>query len=256
MSSQLGYLPTIRSTATDVDASRINGRLIYNSPAGFHTVTSKTTADDVTYTAGEVLGGMVLRDCAGAARTDTLPTAELLVAGYKGCCTNSSLRVVFKNVSDADELLTLATGTGMTAPAGTSLTLDRGEVKEYMLVFTNGVPGSAAVTLYQITGDNTLMVTGEEDDDSGVTINALSGIVNTTFNILAGGVAQITMTNSYVRADSIILVSVAGFSGNGRPLVWTGARSAGTTVINVANATDGGDTLAGAAEITFLIINP
>jgi hypothetical protein len=44
------------------------------------TVTNITTAGAVTLTAAQILGGYINRDCNGANRTDTLPTAALLVA--------------------------------------------------------------------------------------------------------------------------------------------------------------------------------
>lgn len=42
-----------------------------------------TDAGAATYTAAQVLGGVILRDCAGAGRTDVLPTAALLIGAMR-----------------------------------------------------------------------------------------------------------------------------------------------------------------------------
>ncbi|MDP1570345.1 MAG: DUF2190 family protein [Vicinamibacterales bacterium] len=73
---------------------------------------SKATAGAVTLTAAEILGGIVVADCAGAGRTYTLPTAALLVAAIPGAQVGDIVRCLVVNGSDADEALTLAAGSG------------------------------------------------------------------------------------------------------------------------------------------------
>jgi hypothetical protein len=85
----------------------INKTMLINAAAA-----SYATAGNITYTAAEVLDGIIVRDCAGAGRTDTLPTAALLVAAIPGVANGDVARVYIINGSDAAEAITLAAGSG------------------------------------------------------------------------------------------------------------------------------------------------
>lgn len=86
---------------------------VTNGPAA----TSITTAGAGTYSAAALLSGMIVRDCAGASRTDTLSTAALLVAAIPGCKVGDIVKCHVVNGSDAAETITLAEGTGGAFPA-------------------------------------------------------------------------------------------------------------------------------------------
>ena len=74
---------------------------------------SLATAGAETYTAAQILGGIIVRDCAGASRTDTLPTAALLVAAIPGAKVGDVVQCLVVNGSDPiTEVITLAAGTG------------------------------------------------------------------------------------------------------------------------------------------------
>jgi predicted RecA/RadA family phage recombinase len=73
---------------------------------------SYATAGAQTYTAADILGGTIVRDPNGAARTDTLPTAALLVAAIPGAKVGDTVDVLIVNGADAAETLTLAAGAG------------------------------------------------------------------------------------------------------------------------------------------------
>lgn len=90
------------------------------------------TAGNLTYTTAQVLGGLILRDTAGAARTDTLPTAAAIVPLIPGAEVGSSIRFLIRNTADAAETLTIAAGTGGTG-SGT-LTIAQNNQKEFLLV--------------------------------------------------------------------------------------------------------------------------
>lgn len=79
------------------------------------TPTSIATAGNETYTAAQLLSGIIVRDPAGGARTDTLPTAALLVAAIPGAEVGDTVRVLIVNGSDGGagtEVITLAAGAG------------------------------------------------------------------------------------------------------------------------------------------------
>lgn len=76
------------------------------------------TAGVATYTAAQILTGLVLRDPAGAGRSDVTPTAALIVAAIPNAVIGSVFEFVLKNEADAAETITVTAGAGVTL-AGT-----------------------------------------------------------------------------------------------------------------------------------------
>lgn len=79
---------------------------------GFGTPVSYATAGNQTYTAADLLAGIIVRDCAGAGRSDVLPTAALLVAALANPAVGDVIQCYIINGSDAAETLTIGAGTG------------------------------------------------------------------------------------------------------------------------------------------------
>jgi hypothetical protein len=83
------------------------------SVSGTPAPTSEVTAGPVTITPAVVLTGIYVRDCAGASRTDTLPTASLLQAAMTDPKVGQILTLKVVNGSDPiTEILTVAAGVG------------------------------------------------------------------------------------------------------------------------------------------------
>ena len=115
------------------------------------TVTSDATAGARTYTAAEILGGIIVRDCAGAGRSDVLPTAALLVAAMEKPRIGDVLRVYIVNGSDAAEAITIGAGTGGTFNAtqtATSRVIPQNASKDICIQITGVAPGSEAYVVY------------------------------------------------------------------------------------------------------------
>lgn len=114
--------------------------------------TTKTTAAAVTFSAAEVLGGLILRDPAGAARADLLPTAAALLAAIPGgvgggaAAVGLSFEFEIRNTADAAETITVTTNTGLTL-SGT-MTIAQNNQKRFIAVVTVATPGSEAITVY------------------------------------------------------------------------------------------------------------
>lgn len=70
-----------------------------------------TTDDNVTFTAAQVLGGIIHRDCVGSNRTDVLPTAALMIGALRNPQVGDIVKCLIINGSDAAETITLAAGT-------------------------------------------------------------------------------------------------------------------------------------------------
>lgn len=112
---------------------------------------SVATAGAGTYTAAQVLGGIIVRDCAGASRTDTFPTAALLVAAIPGVSVGDTLRVHIINGSDAAETITLAAGSGGgfdTNQTTASRVIGQNASKDVYVRITAVASGSEAYVLY------------------------------------------------------------------------------------------------------------
>jgi hypothetical protein len=77
-------------------------------------VATIATAGAETYTAAQILGGIILRDCAGGDRTDTLPTAALMIAAMREPKVGDTVRCLIINNSDAAETITIQAGTSGT----------------------------------------------------------------------------------------------------------------------------------------------
>lgn len=115
---------------------------------GVVTATVLSTAGAITLTAAQILTGLILRDPAGGARTDTLPTAALLAAAIANVKVGSAFMFHVRNTADAAETLTIAAGAGGT-DSGT-MTIAQNNAKSFLIVFTNVTSGSEAYTLYSL----------------------------------------------------------------------------------------------------------
>lgn len=78
----------------------------------YTTVATITTAGAATYTAAQIIGGIIERDPAGGARTDVLPTAALLLASMLEPRVGDTLECTIINNADEDEGITIQAGSG------------------------------------------------------------------------------------------------------------------------------------------------
>lgn len=114
---------------------------------GAVTVSTVTTAGVVTYTAAQLLGGLILRDPNGAGRSDVTPTAALLKAAFPGVNTGTAFEFTIRNTADAAETITITAGTGVTL-SGT-MTIAQNNSKRFLLQFTN-TGSTPTATLYSL----------------------------------------------------------------------------------------------------------
>lgn len=110
------------------------------------TVTTSSTAGAVTYTAAQIIGGLILRDPNGAGRSDVTPTATLIVNEIAACKVGSSFEFTIRNTADAAETITVTAGTGVTL-SGT-MTIAQNNSKRFLVVVT--AVSSPAVTVYSL----------------------------------------------------------------------------------------------------------
>jgi len=110
------------------------------------TVATIATAAPVTFTADQILGGLILRDPAGGARADLLPTAADIVAALgEGAYVGAAFEFTIRNTADDDETITVTTNTGLTL-SGT-MTIAQNASRRFLAVVT-AVGGTPTVTVY------------------------------------------------------------------------------------------------------------
>lgn len=114
----------------------------------FFTVTTDATAGVITYTAAQLKGGMILRDCNGAGRADVTPTAALLVAALPSAVVGTGIRFTIRNTSSTAVSITVTAGTGCTI-SGTA-TIAQNNSKDFLAVLTNVTSGAEAYTVYSL----------------------------------------------------------------------------------------------------------
>ena len=111
-------------------------------------VASINTAGVVAYTGAQIAGGLILRDCNGAGRADTVPTAADLLAAIPSAQVGQSIRFTIRNTSGGATSITVSTATGVTL-SGT-MTIAQNNSKDFLAVFTNVTAASEAYTLYSL----------------------------------------------------------------------------------------------------------
>lgn len=113
------------------------------------TVTTTNTAANLALTAAQLLGGLILRDCNGSARTDTLPTAAAVVDAVEGCQVGQAFEFTVRNTSSTAVAITIAAATTATTISGTA-TIAQLNSKTFLCVLTNVTLGSETMTVYSM----------------------------------------------------------------------------------------------------------
>ena len=109
------------------------------------------TAGAGTYSAANLLTGLIVRDPAGASRTDTCATAADLVAAIPGAFVGQRIYCKIVNGADAAETITVDAGTGGTYDANqtaASRVIGQNTGKTLVIRLTNVTAASEAYVLY------------------------------------------------------------------------------------------------------------
>lgn len=107
-------------------------------------LTNITTAGNETYTAAQLATGIITRDPAGGARTDTTDTAAAIIAGTPALSADGDVLITYLiNTADAAEAITLAGGTGVTI-SNVGQTIAQNEAAMLLFRRTSGT----TITLY------------------------------------------------------------------------------------------------------------
>lgn len=128
----------IRNLFIGDDGTRVLPNMFKN------TVTSDTTAGPNTYTAAEIAGGMIQRDCNGDNRADVFPTAAAILALMPNTEIGAFIECTIQNFSNAAETITMTTATGLTLNG--TMTIAQANSKTFRFVKTS----SSTMTVYSM----------------------------------------------------------------------------------------------------------
>lgn len=111
------------------------------------TVTTLTSGATVTYTAAQILGGLIT-DTISAGCAATLPAPASIVAAINGAVVGTSFDVVIKNTA-ASAITITVTANGASTIVGTA-TITQNNSKMFKGIISNVTPGSEAVAFYSL----------------------------------------------------------------------------------------------------------
>lgn len=142
--------PTDLRPAVDRHVKAYNGEIVSQIPhipvAASLTVTTIATAGAVTYTPAQLIGGLILRDCAGAGRADVLPTGAEMLAAMPGAFVGQRIRFGIRNTSAGATTITVTAPASGGTLSGT-MTIAQNNSRVFLLRI-DALGSSAAYTLY------------------------------------------------------------------------------------------------------------
>jgi hypothetical protein len=224
-----GYLTEASDAEDDLASVLLTGPFpgINDAVARSTVVLTDATAGAKTYTAANLIGGLVLRDPAGADRSDVSPTAALIVAGIAGAVVGSSFEFIIRNTADAAETITLTAGVGVTLSG--DMTIKRYNSRRFLAVCTNVTGGAEAVTIYSLgTAPN-------------LATEALYGVVLAGSHTTTGGAAAEDIEVTGMLATDIPIVTVQDDGTNNRTLLASKAKAGGGNISCTFSGDPGND---------------
>lgn len=166
--------------------------------------TSIATVGAGTYGAAAIASGVILRDCAGASRTDTTATAAALIAALPLDRDGATHECTVVNVSDAAETITLAGGSGVTI-AGT---LAQGTAIRFTFIRTSAttiVVQGTSVAAGTLVGNQT--ITGNLAVSGTLAITGLTTLAAVTVTGIEKTAPTATPANITTAGDATYLVA-------------------------------------------------
>lgn len=211
---------------------------VYGNIYNFQSVASLNAAANLTYSVGQVLGGFIKRDCNGASRTDTFPTAASIVAVIPNADVGISFSCSIQNTSASSYTITFLASAGITLSTSDAI-LERLKTQVILFVIDNVNPGTEAITAYFL---GTLTSAG------GIVPNLKT--VSTSSYTLSASDNTINVDTNTIRAKcTITLPKISELGKNKYYFITDSTGKAGMYNIVVVPAS--GDTIVGTSSVTM-----
>jgi len=233
--STTGIITLGTSAALGLTNSQFNGSVtVKGNLSRSNTTAIYSTAGPQTYTAQDLYDGYILRNCSGANRTDTTPSAAQIVAIIPGAIAGSSIDFTIKNTSNTTfETLSIVGGTGVTLEK--TFIISSGNASSFIAITTNTGPGTEAVTIYNTNPLNSILVQGSF-------INNTAAAAGSSTYCQWGA-----LTNTTAVVDSVTL----GITGIIRRVFFTYSNSTSISITNASRNLDFSIGTANASLTTF-----
>ncbi len=108
------------------------------------TVTTINNNSNTIINAAALVGKLILRDPSGASRTDTTDSAQNIIAAIIEPSIGNSWDFKIKNIADANEIIILSPGAGVTISGSTIIQQNKTNL------FTVVITGSESITIYSL----------------------------------------------------------------------------------------------------------
>jgi hypothetical protein len=233
---------TVYGSADTVAAAQLT---VQGELSKYTNTTTVNTAADVTYTAAQMFGGLILRDPNGANRNDTTDTATNIVGSIVDPVVGSSYEFVVNNTAAVAENITVVAGTGVTL-VGT-MTINQFELRHFLVIVTN--VGTPAVTIYDngvSSSTTTVSAAGADTEiqyNNGGTLGAVSSFAFNKSNT----VPVLDVGANVATTAATINVGTGGTNTDATILLGNGT---GNTLINAQST--GIFYVQGAGDVTIL----
>ncbi len=103
--------------------------------------------------------------------------------------------------------------------------------------------------------EGTVVASGSQVGSNTPTINQPSGTITVgSVATAAGETRTVTLTNSFITADSKVFVSLGDYGGTGRPIVYQVTPAAGEVAIVILNVHSAA-ALSAAFDLDFFVVN-
>lgn len=86
------------------------------------------------------------------------------------------------------------------------------------------------------------------------TCSAMNGLVTSNFNIAAGTIYRLTITNTNASANDLIFASIHPFTSTGTPYILSVASAGGSIAVKYGNLSDGVLMGTGSVKVGFMLV--
>ena len=215
---------------------------LYGNLFQFSSVADLTISANITYSVGQLLGGLILRNPGSSNRTDTLPTAADIVAAIPKVTIGTSFITHFQN-SGGKKIITINAGDGVTI-GGTDRSITKERTKIFMFVVTNVDSGTEAVTAY---------ILGSLLDSDDAVASLTTTVVSNSYNVLeSDNTINVNYSGSekwWQYDDVTITLPEISTVGQKRYFITDVGGNAGDT--NIVVVRSGSDTIMGEKSFTI-----
>lgn len=211
---------------------------LYGNLFKFSSVAELNATSDISYSVGQIMGGLILRDPGNSNREDTLPDAANIVAAIPKVTIGSSFVTRIQNTG-SKKTITIKEGTGITI-SGTDTSISKERTKMFLFVVTNKNSGSEAVTAY---------IMGSLLDSDYAAASLVANVTSTSYTVLESD--NTINVNYYHYRGYDVTITLPEISTVGQKRYFITDVGGNASRNNIIVVTGGSDTIVGEDSVTI-----